>query len=103
MKHVLHDWGDAECAAILVNCRKAMSCDARLLICERIVPPGNEPSSAKLIDLHMMMTNHGGKERTESEYRDLLRKSGFELQRVIATGTPWSVIEARPGTAEPPR
>jgi hypothetical protein len=103
MKHVLHDWGDAECAAILGNCRKAMARDARLLICERIVPPGNEPSSAKLIDLHMMMTNHGGKERTESEYRDLLRKSGFELQRVIATGTPWSLIEARPAAAEPPR
>ena len=100
MKHVLHDWGDAECAAILGNCRKAMARDARLLICERIVPPGNEPSSAKLIDLHMMMTNHGGKERTESEYRDLLRKSGFELQRVIATGTPWSVIEARPEGVE---
>jgi hypothetical protein len=103
MKHVLHDWGDAECAAILGNCRKAMSRDARLLICERIVPPGNEPSSAKLIDLHMLMTNHGGKERTEPEYRGLLRESGFELQRVIATGTPWSVIEARAAMTEPPR
>jgi hypothetical protein len=69
MKHVLHDWGDAECAEILGSCRKAMSGESRLLICERIVPPGNEPSSAKLIDLHMMMTNHGGKERTEAEYR----------------------------------
>src|SRR3954469_21889304 len=103
MKHVLHDWGDAECAAILLNCRKVMSRDARLLICERMVPPGNEPSAAKLIDLHMMMTNHGGKERTESEYRDLLRKSGFELQRVVATSTPWSVIEARPASREPSR
>ena len=73
-----------------------MSGEARLLICERIVPPGNEPSSAKLIDLHMMMTNHGGKERTEQEYRELLAVAGFELQRVVPTGTPWSVIEARP-------
>ena len=96
MKHVLHDWGDAECATILGQCRKAMTRDARLLICERIVPPGNEPSSAKLIDLHMMMTNHGGKERTEAEYRDLLHTSGFDLQRVIPTGTPWSLIEAGP-------
>ena len=95
MKHVLHDWGDAECATILGTCRKAMPFDACLLICERIVPPGNEPSSAKLIDLHMMMTNHGGRERTEPEYRDLLRRSGFKLQRVVATGTPWSLIEAR--------
>ena len=28
--------------------------DARLLICERIVPPGNQFSPAKLIDLHML-------------------------------------------------
>ena len=95
MKHILHDWGDAECAEILGACRKAMSGEARLLICERIVPPGNEPSSAKLIDLHMMMTNHGGKERTQEEYRDLLAAAGFTIARVVPTGTPWSVIEAR--------
>jgi hypothetical protein len=94
MKHILHDWGDDECARILASCRKAMDAKARLLICERIVPPGNEPSSAKLIDLHMMMTNHGGKERTEREYRELFSAAGFELRRVVPTSTPWSVIEA---------
>jgi hypothetical protein len=94
MKHILHDWGDAECGEILRACRKAMSDEARLLICERIVPPGNEPSSAKLIDLHMMMTNHGGKERTEDEYRELLAAAGFRIERVIPTSTPWSVIVA---------
>jgi hypothetical protein len=71
-----------------------MDANARLLICERIVPAGNEPSSAKMIDLHMMMTNHGGKERTEPEYRELLAAAGFVMQRVIPTSTPWSVIEA---------
>ena len=94
MKHILHDWGDEDCARILAVCRKAMDANARLLVCERIVPPGNEPSSAKLIDLHMMMTNHGGKERTEREYRDLLSAAGFELRRVVPTTTPWSVIDA---------
>jgi len=96
MKHILHDWGDAECLLILKACRRAVHADSVLLICERIVPPGNEPSSAKLIDLHMMMTNHGGKERTEAEYRDLLASGGFRLERVVPTATPWSVIEARP-------
>jgi hypothetical protein len=96
MKHILHDWGDAECAEILSACRKAMSPESRLLICERIVPEGNEPSSAKLIDLHMMMTNHGGKERTAREYRELLAAAGFRIERVVPTSTPWSMIEARP-------
>jgi hypothetical protein len=94
MKHILHDWGDEECASILAACHRAMDSNARLLICERIVPAGNEPSSAKMIDLHMMMTNHGGRERTEPEYRGLLAAAGFALQRVIPTNTPWSVIEA---------
>ena len=97
MKHILHDWGDEECARILAACRKAMGEKARLQICERIVPEGNEPSSAKLIDLHMLMTNHGGRERTEKEYRALLAAAGFKVERVIPTRTPWSVIEAKPG------
>jgi O-methyltransferase domain len=96
MKHILHDWGDEECLQILACCRQAMSGPARLLICERIVPAGNEPSPSKLIDLHMLMTNHGGKERTEREYRELLAGGGFELARVIATRSPWSVLEALP-------
>jgi hypothetical protein len=96
MKHILHDWGDADCGRILANCRKAMSAHARLLVCERIVPEGNVSSSAKLIDLHMMMVNHGGRERTESEYRELLAAGGFALRRIVPTSTPWSVIEATP-------
>jgi hypothetical protein len=94
MKHILHDWGDEECLRILAACREAMDDHARLVICERIVPLGNAPSPAKLIDLHMMMTNHGGKERTEREYRDLLAAAGFRLARIVPTSTPWSVIEA---------
>ncbi len=95
MKHILHDWGDEECGQILGVCRAAMGRTSKLLICERIVPQGNEPSSAKLIDLHMMMTNHGGRERTQLEYRVLLATAGFQLDRVIPTSTPWSLIEAR--------
>lgn len=94
MKHILHDWGGEECAKILAACRNAMDDKSRLLICERIVPEGNEPSSAKLIDLHMLMTNHGGRERTERQYRALLATGGFRVARVIPTSTPWSVIEA---------
>ena len=95
LKHILHDWGDADCARILAACRAAMDAGARLLVCERIVPPGNEPSPAKLIDLHMLMTNHGGRERTETEYCELLSAAGLRLAKVVPTATPWSVIEAR--------
>lgn len=96
LKHILHDWGDEDCVRILRSCRAACRPDARLLICERPVPEGNEPSSAKWIDLHMMLSNRGGRERTAQEYDGLLRRSGFSLNRIIATDTPWCLLEAQP-------
>jgi hypothetical protein len=43
-----------------------------------------------------MLIFAGGKERTEQEYSDLLRNSGFTLQRVIPTVAHLSIIEASP-------
>jgi hypothetical protein len=45
-------------------------------------------------DIFMMTI--GGRERTESEFRDLLAKAGFQLQRSIPTESMLRVIEARP-------
>ena len=39
LKSVLHDWDDEQCEAILVNCAKAMSTDAQLLIARRLLVP----------------------------------------------------------------
>jgi hypothetical protein len=94
MKHIVHDWGDEDCIRILKCCRAAMRPDAKLLICERVIPPGNEPFSGKWSDLHMLVENRHGRERTESEYRRLLHAGGLRLHRVIPTRSPWSVIEA---------
>ena len=44
-------------------------------------------------DLHMQVML-GGKERTEEEFRALLRKAGFTLQRVIPTASPLKILEA---------
>jgi L-alanine-DL-glutamate epimerase-like enolase superfamily enzyme len=72
-----------------------MSSQARLLVIEQVVPAGDEPSLAKLYDLHMLVLT-GGRERTEDEYRELLAAADFELTKVIPTDAPRSVIEAVP-------
>lgn len=95
LKSVLHNWPDGDAERILQCCRRAMSPRARLLIAERVVPPGNVPSEAKLFDINMLVIL-GGKERTEEEYRELLRRAGFSLVQVIATKSPHSLIEAQP-------
>jgi hypothetical protein len=92
---VIHDWDDERAALILRNCRRAMGSDARLLLAEAVVPPLNEYHFAKHMDLEIMVM-YGGRERTEEEYRRLLAAEGFQVEQVIGTTTPFSLIEAAP-------
>lgn len=96
LKHVLHDWNDERCSAILANCRRAIRDDGHLLILEYIVPSGNEPSLIKELDL-AMLSYFGGKERTEAEFGELLEGAGFKPARVVKSETPLCVLEASPG------
>jgi hypothetical protein len=90
---IIHDWDDGSSIAILKNCHDAMVKDGKLLLVEMVIPPGNDPFFGKLLDLHMLVM-HGGRERTEAEYRTLLAKAGFKLTNIITTKSLRSVIEA---------
>lgn len=93
LKSILHNWHDPAAATILERCRDAMAIDARLLVAERVIPPGNAPSEAKLFDINMLVTV-GGRERTEVEYAALLRSAGLELTKVTPTRSHLSLVEA---------
>jgi hypothetical protein len=93
LKSVLHNWDDAHATKILRRCREAMPAGSRLLVIERLLPPGNAPSEAKLFDISMLVVL-GGRERTESEYRRLLRGAGLELRRCVPTRSPLTLFEA---------
>jgi hypothetical protein len=93
-KQVLHDWDDLRALAILGTCRTAMKTGAKLLIVELVLPEeGPNALFVALLDLHMLVV-HGGRERTEAEFAKLLLDSGYQLQHVIGTPTPASIIEA---------
>jgi hypothetical protein len=95
---VLHNWGDEDCLRILRNCRAAMRQDARLLIAEHILDPDPTHGDALdyLLDIQMMAMFGEARERTESEYRELLSASGLIARRVLPTQSPVSIIEATP-------
>ncbi|MGH7944014.1 MAG: methyltransferase [Opitutaceae bacterium] len=95
MSHILHDWDEEPAGRILRTMRRTMDSSARLLIVEKIIPPGNDASFSKLMDVHMLVLT-GGLERTEAEFRDLLAKTGFRLESVTPTASFMSVIEAVP-------
>ena len=96
MKQVLHDWDDLRASAILKNCRRVMKTSAKLLVAELIIPEvGPGALLGSLLDLQMFVV-HCGRERTKDEFETLLRGSRYKLQRVIATPTPISLVEALP-------
>ena len=95
LKWILHDWDDAEATSILSNIRRAMRPDGTLLVVEMMIAPGNAPSVGKVLDL-AMLTQTGGRERTEVEYRRLFEAADFDLARVIPTASPYSIIEGQP-------
>lgn len=95
MSHVIHDWSEDQCLAILANTRRAMAPTGRLLLVEMVLSEGNTFHPGKILDISML-TLSGGQERSEDEYRKMLKKAGFHITRVIPTNSPVSIIEAMP-------
>jgi len=93
LKQILHDWDDEHAVQILANCQKALPSGAPLLLVEMLIPEDNSPSPAQPMDLNMLVML-SGRERTTKEYADLLDATGFHLEQVIPTHTPFYVIEA---------
>lgn len=96
MSYVLHDWDDESCARILRSIARAAAPGARLVIIELVLADGDELDLAKMIDL-VMLAMLPGRERTAAEYRALLAKAGFTLDRIVASPSPYSFIEATLG------
>jgi SAM-dependent methyltransferase len=92
LSHILHGWDHERAAHILRVVRRTIPDHGRLLVNDGIVAPPNEPGT-KLMDV--LMLSLGGRERTETEWRALLRAGGFEL-RAIRPALFGNYLEARP-------
>ncbi|WP_315787931.1 methyltransferase [Fischerella sp. JS2] len=93
LKYVIHLLDDERAIALLRNCHSAMVENGKLLLVEQILPPGNEPSWGKFLDIHMLIAISGGRERTKMEFQTLFEASGFKLNKVITTESNTNVIE----------
>jgi hypothetical protein len=96
LSNILHNWPDDACVQILTNCRRVMSSHDKAVIIEGIVPPKNDFSIVKQLDLEVLLMG-GGRERTIEEFEYLLKSAGFRLSNRIDTQDYISVIEGRPG------
>jgi hypothetical protein len=100
LKSVVHDFEDEQVAKLLDNCRRAAAPETRLLVIETVVPDeigtSIEDRWMAAADLNMLIAT-GGRERTESEYRTLLRAAGFEVAAIVRSASGLAVVEARCG------
>ncbi|KMT01620.1 hypothetical protein BVRB_9g216140 [Beta vulgaris subsp. vulgaris] len=86
IKSVLLDWVDEDCKKILRNCQKAVSQKKGKIIIVDIIlhPDRHEMMDDAAMDLDLlMMTNYGGKGRTEDEWNKLLNEAGFTDFNII--------------------
>ncbi|MEU4803900.1 methyltransferase [Actinosynnema sp. NPDC023587] len=95
LSRILHDWDDERCAAILANIRSAAAPGSTLVVVERPIPESRLEVLPLAWDVHMMVNNVHGRERTLGEYRDLLCAGGFELVESRPLPLDMAVLVAR--------
>jgi hypothetical protein len=93
---IIHDWDDHAALRILRNIRNAISDQGRIVVIEELIPDGGPPDFTRSNELTMLAVA-GGRERSETEYRQLYEAADFELISTRAL-EPLSryVIEGRP-------
>jgi hypothetical protein len=99
LKHVIHDWNDAQAAEILRNVRAAVPAGGKLLLVEGVYPERIEANlasrGAAANDVNMLVVT-GGRQRSAEEFRELYAASGFRLARIVPTASGVAVIEGEP-------
>jgi O-methyltransferase/methyltransferase family protein len=95
--HILHDWSDEVCARILSHCAAALPSGGMLLVSESVLRDDFSASPITHVkDLLMLLANESGaRERSESEYRDLLNAAGFEVEKLVRLDAPRDLLVAR--------
>ena len=91
---ILHDWSDEKVRYLLDKIRTALPARGGLLICERTLNEERDgPLTAYLQSLNMLVCTEG-RERTASEYGQLVKDAGFSEFAVRRTGRPLDAMLA---------
>ena len=94
MGRILHDWGEEKIRALLKKIYRQLPVSGGILIAEKLLYEDKSgPLSAQLQSLNMLMCTQG-RERTLSEYRNLLEDAGFCEVQSRFTGGQLDVIFA---------
>ncbi|KAG5727433.1 Sterigmatocystin 8-O-methyltransferase [Termitomyces sp. T112] len=121
LKNILHDWSDANCIKILTHLRAAATPETKLLILDCVMttsgvdmvidtisntqglnPPAVLSTGFRTVnDMAWaldgtMMVKHNTQEHTLLQFNDLLKSAGWELTRVVLSGSAIDSVHAKP-------
>ena len=97
VSRILHDWGDEKIHELLRKIFVRLPPGGAVLISEKLLNEGKTgPTSTHMQSLNMLVCTEG-KERTLSEYRELLEAAGFQNVQGRVTGSPLDVVLAFKG------
>lgn len=121
MRHVIHDWPDAESVSILANTASKMTSSTKLLICEHVVLPSYRVPESNIrekfsikddfavpepllanwgaahtsrLDLQVLACLNA-RQRTQAQYSELIQQAGLELVHVWRNMGPLVIIECQ--------
>ena len=92
MKYIIHDWSDDNARTILQNCRETITSKGKLLVIDKVISLKSGLNDEIMGDIEMMILGEG-RERTESEFRELFNSAGFKLTKIIPTQLPLYILE----------
>ncbi len=98
LKRILHDWSDADALRLLRVCRTALHGDARILVIDAVLSPGNAPDANKMLDVGIMALTRG-RERTAEDFQRLFAAAGLTLRRIIRPTPPSTMSMVEGGRA----
>jgi hypothetical protein len=94
LRWIIHDWSEVQAVVLLGKIREGMKPGARLMLLEELIPETPDLVPGKWIDV-LMLAITGGRERTQKEYSELLSAANFELEDVVPTTGPLSILIAK--------
>jgi O-methyltransferase domain len=98
LKRILHDWSDADALRLLRACRTALHGDARILVIDAVLSPGNAPDPNKMLDVGIMALTRG-RERTAEDFERLFAAAGLALRRIVPPTAPSTMSMVEGGRA----
>ena len=94
LAQIVHDWPDDKVRALLEKIYRRLPAAGGVLIVEKLLAEDKTgPVSVLMQSLNMLLCTEG-KERTLSEFRELLAAAGFHNVRGCLTGAPFDVVLA---------